>query len=89
MLEAMSAGCLVIASDTPPITEVINNKVNGLLFNFFDIHQLTVIVTDALQNHDRYIPIRKAARETIINNYDFTNHILPKHLELINQLTTV
>jgi glycosyltransferase involved in cell wall biosynthesis len=31
MLGAMSAGCLVIASNTPPATEVIQDGVNGIL----------------------------------------------------------
>ena len=39
LLEALSAGCLVVGSDTPPVREVLNDD-NGLLVPFFDTDQL-------------------------------------------------
>ena len=36
MLEAMSAGCLIIGSRTSPVEEVIRHQDNGLLVDFFN-----------------------------------------------------
>ena len=47
LLEAMSAGCVVIASETPPVQEMIDGK-NGVLVPFFDVEQWSDRVVDAL-----------------------------------------
>jgi glycosyltransferase involved in cell wall biosynthesis len=79
MLEAMSTGCLLIASDTPPVLEVIEDGKNGLLVDFFSPQQIANKVNAALDNSPDMIPIRAAARKTIINNYDLAT-LLPQHL---------
>ena len=40
MLEALATGCLIVASDTAPVTEVIKDNVNGLLVDFFKPAQI-------------------------------------------------
>src|SRR5258708_3241340 len=37
MLDAMSAGALVIGSRTPPVEQIIAHGKNGILCDFFDI----------------------------------------------------
>ncbi len=85
MLEAMSAGALVLGSATPPVTEMIEHGKNGLLFDFFDVKGLATSAIDALAHHERYIPIRDAARQTIVERYDLATRCLPAWLALIDR----
>jgi glycosyltransferase involved in cell wall biosynthesis len=87
MLEAMSTGCLLIASDTPPVLEVIEDGKNGLLVDFFSPQEIANKVNAALDNSPDMIPIRAAARKTIINNYDLAT-LLPQHLNWLLGHTT-
>lgn len=85
MLEAMSAGCLVLGSATPPVKEVIRDEKNGLLVDFFSPEELAKRTCEILAHPERYHALREKARETIIQNYDLKTICLPKHLDLIQQ----
>ncbi|MGB3757127.1 MAG: glycosyltransferase family 4 protein [Rivularia sp. (in: cyanobacteria)] len=80
MLEALSTGCLIVASNTAPVTEVIEDGVNGLLVDFFSPQEISNRVEEALNNHGEMFSIREKARETILQKYDLAQ-LLPKHLE--------
>ncbi len=77
LLEAMSAGCLVIGSDTAPVRDVINGE-NGLLVPFFDIERLSEQVIEALRHRKRYAAMRQRARETIRERFDLKRICLPQ-----------
>ncbi len=83
MLEAMSAGCLVIGSRTAPVTEVLQHGQNGLLVDFFDIDGLATTVCDALARPEHYQHLREAARRTVVQGYDLQTVCLPKQLALL------
>lgn len=85
MLEAMSTGCLLVASNTPPVTEVINDGVNGLLADFFSPHQIADRICEALDNPRAMMAIRKRARETVLERYDLQK-MLSKQLSFINEV---
>ena len=70
LVEALSAGCLVVASDTAPVREVISDGQNGLLVPFFDTRSLTATVAAALGDPQRYAAIRQRARETAISGFE-------------------
>ena len=83
MLEAMALGCLIIGSDTPPVTEMIQDGVNGVLVPFFGIGEIAAAVVAALEDPARYVPLRRAAAETVRANYDFDSVIWPTHIRLL------
>jgi glycosyltransferase involved in cell wall biosynthesis len=80
MLEALSTGCLVVASDTSPVTEVIEDGVNGLLVDFFSPLKIAEQVEEVLDSPEKMAKIRQQARETILERYDLAK-LLPQHLE--------
>lgn len=85
MLEAMSAGCLVIGSKTTPVTEVLKHEDNGLLVDFFNKEELIAAIDRACDKRKDMNDIRKRARQHIIDTYDFETICLPKHLQLIEK----
>lgn len=88
MLEAMSAGCLVVASKTQPVEEVIRHGENGLLVDFYDSASIADHVIEALGDPRAYASIRQNARETIIHRYDLHSICLPAHLRLLGTVNT-
>jgi glycosyltransferase involved in cell wall biosynthesis len=84
MIEAMGCEALVIGSATPPVQEVIEHGVNGLLVPFYDTAALAETVVDALAHPDRYAPIRKAARQTLLERYDLQSICLPQQIKLFD-----
>ncbi len=83
MLEAMSAGAPLIASSTPPVLEVVEQDVNGVLVDFFDVDGLAQIAIDVLTHPRKYFDMRKAGRKTIVENYDLARVWLPQWLKLL------
>ncbi|KZD06451.1 glycosyltransferase family 4 protein [Oceanibaculum pacificum] len=86
MMEAMSAGCLVIGSATTPVQEVIEDGVNGLLADFFSPSDIADKVDAVFDHPDRMAALRVAARQTIIDRYDLKRICLPAQLGLIDTL---
>lgn len=86
MLEAMAAGCVVIGSNTKPVTEVIEDGKTGLLVDFFDQAGIADRIDQVLDHPDRMQAIRDQARAHIIDRYDLHTRCLPRHLALIETL---
>ena len=83
MLEAMSAGCLVLASSTPPVEEVITDGENGLLFPFRSHDVLATRAIDALSTPESFTRLRQRARESVVRKYDFETVSLPAYLQML------
>ncbi len=84
-LEAMAAECVVVASSTPPVKEVIEHGKNGLLFDFFDTAALTRQVVAVLGNRPAFKHLGQQARQDVINRYDLQTRCLPELLKLVTQ----
>jgi glycosyltransferase involved in cell wall biosynthesis len=84
LLEAMSAGCLVIGSDTAPVQEVINDR-NGILTSFFDSEALAARVTEALARPNEHRGLRDEARRTVLKEFDLERVCLPKIIDILSQ----
>ncbi|MCF1707619.1 glycosyltransferase family 4 protein [Tabrizicola sp. J26] len=83
LLEAMSAGALVIGSKTPPVEEVIRDGVNGVLVDFFDTAAWSAALIAALSEPDRYRAIQAAARSSVVERYDLRRRCLPRLVSYI------
>ena len=70
LLEAMSIGCAIVASNTSPLQEVITDNVNGLLFDFFDFNQLSNLVIKLLKKPSLRNDLGNNARDFASKNYD-------------------
>lgn len=82
-LEAMSAGRVVVASRTGPVTEVIEHGKNGLLFDFFDVAALSKQVIEVLDKPKSFAGLGVQARKTVIERYDLNSKCLPELVKLL------
>jgi len=83
LLEAMSVGCTIVASDTQPLHEAIKHNDTGLLVDFFDHDALAESVTRLLDDEDTRVRLGKAARKFATETYDLNSVCLPKQLQWV------
>ena len=84
LLEAMSSGCLVIASNTAPVREVIQDGVNGLLVDFFNPQDIARQILHSLQEPRLSSPLRQAAQAQVQTRYGLQAGIQAYESLLIN-----
>ena len=84
MMEAMSAGCLVVGSKTAPVEEMIRDGEDGVLVDFFSAPEISERVVEVLAaGRDGFADIRQNARRTIVEKYDLKTICLPAQLKLL------
>jgi glycosyltransferase involved in cell wall biosynthesis len=88
LLEAMSAGCAIVASDTEPVREAISHDETGCLVDFFDgdalVRELCALLDDPAKRQ-RY---GSRARDFVQRNYDLKRICLPGQLAWVEQSIT-
>lgn len=86
LMESLSTGCAVVASDTPPVREVISPGQQGVLVDFFDVEGLAARVDELLHDPDRRRGLGQRARATIVERgYDLPS-CLQRQVAMIDQL---
>ncbi len=85
-IEAMAAGCLVLASRTPPVLEAIQDGHNGMLVDFFDVQALSSRMIEVLSEPRSVVALRETARRDAVERYDLKRVCLPQQLQLVESL---
>ncbi|NTW99888.1 MAG: glycosyltransferase, partial [Geobacteraceae bacterium] len=86
LLEAMSSGCAVVASNTAPLHEAIHHDETGLLVDFFDIQGLLNSVCTLLEDPSERARLGANARAFARANYDLKSVCLPRQMAWVNRL---
>ncbi|GGD99096.1 glycosyl transferase [Aureimonas endophytica] len=81
-LEAMAAGCVMVASDTAPVREAIDGST-GILVPFHAPARLAEALIDVLSDPARHAEKGRAARARIIERYDLESVCLPRATQLL------
>lgn len=86
LLEAMSAECAILASNTAPLREVVEDGVNGSLVNFFDVDGLAKRAITLLGDSALRQQLGRNARKFAQQNYDLKTKCLPQQLAWVESL---
>ncbi len=86
LLEAMSAGCAIVASDTQPLHEAIRHADTGRLVSFFDHERLAAEVISLLADPVARDELGRRARAFAQANYDLQDVCLPRQLDWVERL---
>ncbi len=85
LLEAMSVGCAIVASNTAPLREAIVDQQTGRLVDFFDHAELARAVLEVLANPSMREVLGKNARAFACDHYDLQTVCLPRQLQWVEQ----
>jgi glycosyltransferase involved in cell wall biosynthesis len=82
-LEAMACGCTILGSATGPVLEVLDDGENGRTVDFFDQAALVRTVCELLDDPGQRQRLSQAARQTVVERYDFRTRALPRYVDLL------
>lgn len=86
LLEAMSVGCAIVASNTQPLHEAIKHNETGRLVDFFNPNELAIEVCDLLDDEAARNRLSAGARQFAREHYDLKSVCLPMQLEWVEGL---
>ncbi len=86
LLEAMSVGCAIVASNTQPLHEAICHGETGQLVDFFDVQDLAEEVCSLLDDPQARQRLGQNARTFAQTHYDLNSVCLPRQLDWVEGL---
>ena len=86
LLEAMSSGCAIVASDTAPVREAIEHNQTGRLVDFFDVAGIANNVIALCEDRAERARLGQAARAFALSQYDLHSHCLPGQMAWVKSL---
>jgi len=89
LLEAMSVGCAIVASNTQPVREAIRHNDTGRLVDFFDIDGLANEVCSLLEDPAARRKLGANARALVKKAYDLKTVCLPKQIAWVEGLASL
>ena len=69
LMDALSSSATILASNTPPVREMIRHGENGLLCDFFDVDRMVEQATEVLDAPSEFGKLGPAGREMIVESY--------------------
>jgi glycosyltransferase involved in cell wall biosynthesis len=71
LFQALSTGCLIVASNSAPVKDAIINGETGLLVEPYDVAGFTQKIAEVLDNPEAFQPLREAARQQMVEQFGF------------------
>jgi glycosyltransferase involved in cell wall biosynthesis len=87
LLNTLACECVVLASDTAPVREVIEHEGTGLLADFFDVEALAARAIGVLEDPPAYRRLATAGRALVEERYGL-DATLPKLERLFARVRT-
>jgi glycosyltransferase involved in cell wall biosynthesis len=88
LLNAMACGAPVLASDTPPVREVVQAGKTGLLTGFHDVDRWCHLANEVLDDPAAYRLLGQSARQLVSESYSVET-CLPKMLSFFHSVSII
>lgn len=85
MMNALACGCTVLASNTPPVQEMIRDNDNGLLADFYDVDRFVELSLAVLDEPGAYRHLGAAGQWMIQEQYSM-EVIMPRMLRFYSEV---
>lgn len=85
LFDALSCGCTVVASNTPPVQELVTHEETGLLADFHDVDGLAALALRVLRDVPGHRHLGEAGARLIAEQYDL-QLMLPRMLDLYERV---